>query len=311
MNRIHPILLIAAVALLTGCGSGSNPSDAEATPEEEHADNIVTLTGPSLELAGIKTETVKAGAINTTVKAVGRVGENLNKTARAVSPLEGRLAKLNFDINDPVRVGEVLALVQVPELLGKPLELKAPRDGVITERRGAVGELVDKAAPIYTISDPSDLWVIAEVKERDLAAVKPGQNAAFKVIAYPGETFRGRVARLGSQIEEDSRTLEARIETDNPGGRLKPGMFADVEITTTILDGVIVIPDSALQSDGDQRVVFVVRGNGQFEKRPVVLGLEQNGHVQVLEGLTPGDQIVTDGSFILKSELLKGELGEE
>ena len=81
--------------------------------------------------------------------------------------------------------------------------------------------------------------------------------------------------------------------------------------TTTIMKDVIVIPDSTLQSDGDQQAVFIALGDNKFEKRIVKLGMEQHGRVQVLEGIKPGEQIVTEGSFILKSELLKGELGEE
>jgi cobalt-zinc-cadmium efflux system membrane fusion protein len=182
---------------------------------------------------------------------------------------------------------------------------------VIIERAKAIGELVGKDTPIYTISDPSDLWVIAEIKERDLGVVKVGQDATFKVLAYPDLEFHGKVVRLGNQLETDSRTLEARIETSNADGLLKPGMFADVEITTTIAKETLVISDSALQSEGDEQIVFVAREGGKFEKRVVRLGMEQRGRVQVLEGLKPGEPVVTDGSFILKSEMLKGELGEE
>jgi len=239
------------------------------------------------------------------------LSENLNKTAKVASTLEGRLIKLNFDLNDRVKTGDVLALVQTPELLGKALEIKAPIDGIIIERKSTVGELVDKGSAIYTISDPSDLWVIAEVKERDIASVKVGQDATFKVLAYPDQEFHAKVVRLGNQIEADSRTLEVRIETDNADGKLKAGMFADVEITTTIMNDIIVIPDTALQSDGDGQVVFVEVGENKFEKRAVTLGMEQRGRVQVLAGLKVDERIVTEGSFILKSELLKGELGEE
>lgn len=310
-NSILTILALLTAAILTGCGKGEPASSEAEAPEAAHEENVVTLTKQNLEHVEIKTETVKLGSIDTTIKAAGRLSENLNKTAKVASTLEGRIIKLNFDLNDRVKAGDVLALIQTPELLGKPLELKAPIDGVIIERKSTVGELVDKVSAIYTISDPADLWVIAEVKERDIAAVKIGQDATFKVLAYPGEEFHGKVVRLGNQIEADSRTLEVRIETDNADGKLKAGMFADVEITTTIMKDIIVIPDTALQSDGDQQVVFVVIGENKFEKRVVTLGMEQRGHVQILDGLKVGDQIVTEGSFILKSELLKGELGEE
>jgi len=182
---------------------------------------------------------------------------------------------------------------------------------VITARLSTVGELVDNTKEIVTVSDLSNLWVIAEIKERDIAAVKVGRPATFRVLSYPGKEFGGQVILLGNQVEEDSRTLEVRIGVDNASGLLKPGMFADVGIVTTILENVLAIPDAALQTDGEHQVVFVALGDNRFEKRPIRVGFEQEGVVQILEGLSPGDKVVTEGSFVLKSELLKGELGEE
>lgn len=312
LNLFNAGMMFVAFALV-GCDKKADTSSAaeEAETETGHESEVVTLTPENLQYVKIGTEKVEMGSLDMTLKAAGRVTENMNKTARVASQLEGRLDKLTFDIGDRVKAGDVLALVQTPELLGKPLEIRSPLDGMVIERKATVGELVDKASTIYTISDPSDLWVIAEVKERDIAAVRLDQSAVFGVLAYPGETFTGIVVRIGNQVESDSRTLEVRISADNADGRLKPGMFADVEITTTVMDGVLVIPDRALQTDGENQVVFVERGDNSFEKRKVTLGLEQRGRVQVLEGLQPGETVVTEGSFILKSELLKGELGEE
>jgi cobalt-zinc-cadmium efflux system membrane fusion protein len=242
---------------------------------------------------------------------VGRLGENLNKTAKVTSTFEGRLIKLNVDLNERVKAGDVMGLVQAPELLGKALELKAPIDGVVIERKSTAGELIGKDTEIYTISDPTDLWLLAEIKERDIGAIKVGQEATFTVLAYPEESFRGKIVLVGNRVETDSRTLEIRIAVANTDGRLKPGMFADVEIATTALPNVLVIPDEALQKMDDDQVVFVAASDTRFEKRVIKTGLEQHGHVQVVDGLKEGDRIVTTGSFILKSELLKGELGEE
>ena len=246
-----------------------------------------------------------------TFKAAGTVTENVNKTAKITPTLEGRITKLNFDINDRVKEGDVLALLQTPELLGKPLELKAPLDGIITERQATVGELAGKETKIFTISDPTDLWVIAEVKERDIAALHLDEEATFTVLAYPNETFRGKVVRIGNRVESASRTLDVRIAVRNEDGRLKPGMFADVEIATTALKDALIIPDTALQSDEEGQMIFVALDGSKFQKRPVKIGMEQRGRVQILEGVKEGEKVVTDGSFILKSEMLKGELGEE
>ena len=311
LKKLTVFLLLAAT--LTGCEKKEETSTtkAPAAPEPKRDENIVRLTPKNLQHVTIKTEPAQWGCLGMTLKAAGRVSANLNKTAKVTPTLEGRLTKLNFDLNDPVKVGDVLALVESPELLGRPLELKASIDGVIIERTATAGEQVDKSKAIYTISDPRQLWAIAEVKERDIAAVKPGQDATFTTLAYSGEPFHGKVVLIGNQVEAGSRTLEVRIAVDNADGRLKPGMFADVEIITTILDNVLLIPDSALETDGDQHIVFVALDGNTFEKRVIKPGLEQSGRVQILEGVKPGENIVTAGSFILKSELLKGQLGEE
>jgi multidrug efflux pump subunit AcrA (membrane-fusion protein) len=296
-------------ALAVSCSK--KETEAERDQTKTHEENVVTLTKENLEHVQVKVEPVVTGSIETSLKAAGRVTENQNKTARVSSTLEGRLVKVNADLNDAVKVGDVLGLVQTPELLGRPLELKSPIDGVIVDRKASVGELVSKEKEIFTISDPTDLWVIAEIKERDIGAVKVGQDASFTVLAYPDETFRGKVVRIGNVVETESRTVEARVEVNNADGRLKPGMFADVEIVTTVLQDAVVISDKALQTEEDNQIVFVALNGNKFQKRAVKIGMEQRGRVQVLEGLKVGENVVTDGSFILKSEMLKGELGEE
>jgi multidrug efflux pump subunit AcrA (membrane-fusion protein) len=313
MNRsiIRGFVGAVFVAALVGCDKKETTSKEQDEAKPKQNVNIVALTKENLELVTIKTEPALKGGLELTLKAAGRVSDNLNKTAKVASTLEGRLIKLNFDLNDRIKIGDVLGLVQTPELLGKPLELKAPIDGVITERKSTVGELVGKETEIYTISDPADLWVIAEIKERDIGAVKVGQDASFTVLAYPDEEFHGKVVRIGNRVEAESRTMEVRIEVTNTNGRLKPGMFADVEIVTTIWQDALLMPDTALQTDGGDQIVFVALDSSRFEKRVVKTGMEQRGRVAVLEGVKQGENVVTEGSFILKSEMLKGELGEE
>ena len=182
---------------------------------------------------------------------------------------------------------------------------------MIVERKSTVGELIGKETEVYTISDPTNLWLLAEIKERDIGAIRLGQEVEFTVLAYPGQTFRGKIVLIGNRVESQSRTLEVRVSVDNSDGRLKPGMFADVEITTTAIQDVLTISDAALQTMEDTQVVFVATSDTRFERRVVRLGLEQRGRVQILDGVKEGERVVTEGSFILKSELLKGQLGEE
>src|SRR5581483_2735808 len=162
MKRNISLILLASLGLLAGCGKPDEKPEAKAEAKSEKRDaNIVTLTKENLEHVELKIEPAALGNLGMTLKAVGRVSANLNKTAKVTSTLEGRLVKLNFDLNDRVKAGDVLGLVETPELLGRPLELKAPIEGVIVLRNSTVGELVDKSKEIYTISDPANLWVIA------------------------------------------------------------------------------------------------------------------------------------------------------
>ncbi len=310
---MKPPLLLSSLAglvlFLANCSKPPAAADAESPPATKAG--LVTLTEKDLALVKFETATATIGDLAVTLSAPGRVTANENKTARVASTFPGRLVSLAVDLSDPVRKGDLLATIETPELLGKALELKASIDGIVVERKSAVGEQVDANTALLTISDPTSVWVIAEIKERDLGAIAVGQAARFHVVAYPEETFRGEVVRLGHEVETAARTLEARIASDNPGGRLRPGMFADVEITTAVARGALLIPADAIQTEGGNQIVFLALSDRQFQRRVVQLGRTENGQVEVRAGLNAGDRVVTAGSFILKSELGKSEFGEE
>ena len=134
-----------------------------------------------------------------TLKAAGRMSANLNKTAKVATTLEGRIDQTQFDLNDRVKAGEVMALVESPELLGKPLEIKAPIDGVIIDRKSTAGELGGKSKEIYTISDPANFGRSPKMKERDIAAVKVGQDASFTALAYPEKNSTAKWCSLATR----------------------------------------------------------------------------------------------------------------
>ncbi|MBI3872756.1 MAG: efflux RND transporter periplasmic adaptor subunit [candidate division Zixibacteria bacterium] len=311
--RLTFCALTALMILFSGCRGKAESENKLRTDQPAGAgrSGVVTLSEESLKLAGIDFATVKRGRLPMTIRVPGRISFNLNQTAKVTSTFAGHIAKMNEDIGAVVQKNDVMALVDSPELLNKPLELKAPISGQVIERHGTVGEAVDQSTVLYTVSDLRSVWGIAEIKEKDIAAVRVGQQASLQVLAYPQESFAGKIVLIGNEVEEKTRTVEARIEVDNSGGKLKPGMFADVELVTSVLDNVIVIPDEALQTLEDQQIVFVAADANEFTKRVVTVGRGQNGHAEIVDGLQEGERVVTKGSFILKSELLNGELGEE
>jgi multidrug efflux pump subunit AcrA (membrane-fusion protein) len=301
---------LMAIVWLAACREQEAPKDAEAgAPKRDAA--VVTLSEGSLRNMDLRVMTAAVGTLGMKLAVPGRISPDANRTAKVAAQLEGRVSRLDLDVGDRVAQGAAMGTLETPELLDKPLVLRAPVSGVVTEKAAAVGELVEKGRAVYEISDPARLWLIGEVKEKDVALVHAGQKVEYTVPAYPGRTFTGRIARVATAVEADSRTFEIRVEVDNRDGKLKPGMFADLGIVTQVVQGALLIDDAALQTDGEDQVAFVSLDGNRFEKRKVKVGLEEDGKVQVLDGIKPGEKVVTEGSFTLKSELLKGELGEE
>jgi membrane fusion protein, heavy metal efflux system len=189
------------------------------------------------------------------------------------------------------------------------LPVRSPIAGVITEKHAIVGELSDPATSLYTVADLSSLWVLVDIHEKDLAKVRRGQAATVAVTAFPETTFRGRITYLADVVDEASRTIKARVEVANPGRKLKPEMFATVELATAAdAPPVLAVSEEAVQELEGKKLVFVAEGDSAFEAREVEVGRTSGGMVEILSGLKDGERLAVKGAFVLKSELLKGEI---
>lgn len=211
---------------------------------------------------------------------------------------------------------ERLSLYGVPvaEMKGdhhrKPLlPVRSPISGIITEKHAIVGELSDPSRSLYTVADLSSVWVLVDIHEKDLAKVHRGQPATVIVGAFPDQRFRGRITYLADLVDEATRTVKARVEVANPGRRLKPEMFATVELALAAdAPPVLAVPEEAVQELDGRKLIFVAEKETEFEQRPVELGRTSGGMVEVVSGLREGERYAAKGAFILKSELKKGEL---
>jgi membrane fusion protein, heavy metal efflux system len=184
----------------------------------------------------------------------------------------------------------------------------SPGPGVIVEREISQGEVIEAGKKVFTVSDLSAVWVLLNVYEKDLAKIKVGMPVKIMAESYPGEVFNGKVVYINDTVDPQSRTVPVRVVVPNPGRRLKPGMFATAEIQTPASTGTIfMIPPIAVQKIEGKSSAFVQEGEGNFLKRDLELGRSMGGKVEVKSGLKEGEQVVTEGSFVLKSELLKGE----
>src|SRR6266478_1320545 len=246
MRMIRAILFLSLIVSTAGVGCGRKENkEAEKQPKDESAHqptDTVHLTDESLKLIDLDSVIVGHGKMNMGLRVPGLVSFNLNRTAKVMSTFEGQIRKLNFDIGEHVQPDAIMVLIDSPEMLNKPLELKAPIEGDVVERQGTVGEILDKGKELYTVSDLKKIWVIADVNPNDIAAVGTGQPAVIHALPYPAETFDGAITLVSPEVDEKSRTVKVRVEADNRGVKLKPGMYADVLIVTNVLNGVLTVP---------------------------------------------------------------------
>jgi cobalt-zinc-cadmium efflux system membrane fusion protein len=188
------------------------------------------------------------------------------------------------------------------------VSLPAPASGTVTSRAVNSGEVIEANKELLRVTDLSSVWVVGQVYEKDLGKVHLGSGASITTDAYPGRVFRGQVSYIDPKVDPQTRTAQARIELANPGQQLKIGMYVNVAFAAITAAGSIVpvVPVGAVQNLGNQQVVFVVTSDPNvFAMRPVRVGPETNGYYPVLEGLSVGDRIVTEGSFMLRAEWLK------
>jgi len=202
------------------------------------------------------------------------------------------------------RVGQLKSSTQVTSEVSLP----APLSGTVISRSVNPGEVITADKELLRVSNLSSVWVIAQVYEKDLGKIRIGSGATITSDAYPGRVFRGQVSYIDPVIDQTTRTAQVRVELANAGQLLKIGMFVNVAFAT--LGGseatTPVVPKIAVQNVNNQQVVFVTtREPNVFAMRPVRLGNESNGFFAVMEGVTVGDQVVTDGSFLLRAEWLK------
>jgi Cu(I)/Ag(I) efflux system membrane fusion protein len=220
---------------------------------------------------------------------------------------EGALKRLrNWDISDTQ-----LQRLQQEGKATRTLTLYSPANGVVLEKTAVAGMRFMPGEPLFKIADLSTIWLIADVFEQDLAQVRIGQPVKIVVDAYPEKEFGGKIAYIYPTVVPETRTAKVRVELANPGGLLKPDMYANVQLDAG--DGkarVLTVPDSAVIDSGTRQVVLVQRAEGLFEPREVRLGQRGDGYAEVLQGVAEGEQVVVRANFLIDAESnLRAALG--
>ncbi len=187
-------------------------------------------------------------------------------------------------------------------VMKKNLHIHSPFDGIVLEIGAREGQYVTPKTELFRIADVKKVWVHAELYENELPWVQVGDEAEMRLAGVPGKVFNGRVVYIYPYAESKTRTVKVRLEFNNPELLLKPDMFADVRIQASRQVDAVVVPAEAIVRSGPREQVFVVRAPGKFEPRAVRIGVTTDGLTQVLEGVEPGEEVVSSALFLIDSE---------
>lgn len=311
----------------------------EGASEDGH---VVKVSLDKVQRLGVRSEAVEERALSRTVRVFATVQYDERRQTVIAPRFGGWIEKLHVNATgDVVTAGQKLFEVYSPELnvlqqefmlsrgtqgsadnrlrnLDYPesdlerlrrgerpprtIAVPAPAAGTVIEKMAIEGMRYQPGETLFRIVDTSTMWVLAEVYEQDLAFVKAGDMAKVAVNAWPNQPFPGRITFIYPGVGKESRTARLRIEVANPDGMLRADMAATVEIEAPIPGRWVAVPDSAVIDSGKRQIVLVERGEGRYEPRPVKLGARVPGYVQVLEGLRPGERVVTSATFLIDAE---------
>ncbi len=223
---------------------------------------------------------------------------------------ESSLSRLrNWDISDE----QIVRLREGGEVR-RTLTLRSPASGIVMEKKAVAGMRFMPGEMLYQVADLSSVWVIADVFEQDIGLVRVGQKAKVRIGAYPDKAFEGTVTYVSPTLKVETRSVPVRVELANPGGLLKPAMFASLELSVASRAKVLAVPLSAVIDSGVRRIVLVQAGGdakaGRFEPREVKLGARADDFVEVLEGVKEGEAVVVAANFLIDAESnLKAAIG--
>jgi len=205
------------------------------------------------------------------------------------------------------RVGRLETASQVVS----EVTVTSPAEGLVITRSVNPGQVINAGQELFVVTDLSTVWVIGDLYEPDFSRVRVGVPATITLASMPGRTLRGRVAYIDPRVDAATRTAKVRVEVPNRGGDLRLGMFVTMTFATDMSERTTVVPRAAVQTIGDRSVVYIpAEGEeGKFIERSVKLGQPAGEFVRVLDGLKPGDKVVTDGSFLLRAEAARTRSG--
>ncbi len=308
MKKIPSLLIAAAAAgllfvpteLLAHAGHDKAPGEeGEVTTK-----GPITISAEAKTNLGVTVEEAETRTIEKTLSAIGAIEAIPTKSAVLSSRIAGRVAAISVVSGDKVTKGQTLIEVESRQVGSPPprVPYAAPIDGVVTAVDASLGAPVEPDKNLLEVVDLSEVYAEGRIFEGQVAAVKVGQKVRVQVESFPDEVFEGMVDVVSGALDPESRTLRVWAKLKNPDGKLRPNMRARLSIVTSEADSVIGVPHSAILGEAGNLFAFVQADEQglTYERRPVVVGTKDDRYVEIIEGIYPGDKVVTLGNYQLQ-----------
>jgi membrane fusion protein, heavy metal efflux system len=292
----------AALSLLASCAALAHEGhDHGGAPGAENVvTGPVTLSEEAIKNLGVQTVEANLAPLQRSTEMVARIQGLPERLAKITPRAEGRVAEILVKLGDAVKAGQPLLRFEPLTVGNPPVVLKAPIGGYVIRQDASLGQSLTPESVLMEVADYSQVLARGMTFESaDLALIQPGQPARVRLDVFPNESFEGKVQRLDVGLEPDSRTFDVYVLLENPELKLRPNMLASVVLGLGEAQDVLAVPQRALLGDTGNLFVFVQDG-ATFERRNVVLGMRAGDQVEILEGVLPGDMVVTQGNYQLQ-----------
>lgn len=300
---MHAEIVSADPADCSICGMDLVPIREDEINGDDDDHKTVSISPRLVNNLGVRTIAVERGELSRHIETVGYVEYDRMRLRHIYPPTDGQIEELAVrSEGERVRKGQFLFQLFSPILGASYDKTYAQQDGIVVTLNIIEGSYVTQTTLIITLADLESVWVLADVFEDQANWVRPGQSAEVRLPYVPGRVWKGKVEYVYPNLDPETRTLKVRIRFDNRDEVLKPNMHADVTIDCGSLEDVLLVPrDAVIETERERRVILAL-GDGRYRPQPVSLGAEIGDHVQVLDGLASGDEVVVSAQFLIDSE---------